>query len=216
MHKKLALAVLALVLALCAGAVIPYLVKAALPTNDWLGLRGPSANGVLARCALGGARSTDVGSSVWAAATGEASLDIIQIGAKVTPQGRHYFVAWGRGEPNAAGSMYEERDLGPVNTLFHKYTVQLIKGSWSLSIDGVTRIRVPDTFRTWVIRSSQVAHETEGTGDPFGGTALKPVQCKVARVNNGGWITPAWSIFGAGSKAAAAKGSFGTDWFKIW
>ena len=219
---RIAAAILALILALAAGLVVPMIVRAHhvandLPHNDWLGLRADPAPGVLARCALGTARSVDGGTSVWAAVAGEQALDIIQVGARITPDGRRrFFAAWGRGVPNGVGSLYEERDLGATDRNAHKYTVQLINGAWSLSIDGSTRLRVPDTFRTWPMRSSQVQHETESAADPFGGTRANPVKCSRARTYSGAWVLPAWSMVGYGAKAAAAQSAFGRDWFAVW
>lgn len=205
---------LAIVLAIAAGFLVPTIVRATepLPHNDWLGLRADPATGVMAHCSLGTAAAVDGGSSVWAAATGEQALDIIQVGARILPGGRRqFFAAWGRGVPNGAGSLYEERDLGPADVGRHKFTVQLIRGSWSLSVDGVTRLRVPDTFRTWPLRAAQVMHETESLADPFGG-----VRCDRARTHSGRWVMPTWSMTGYGAKAAAARATFGADWFRVW
>lgn len=211
--------ILALALALAAGIVIPTVARAALASNDWLGHRAYAATltGATSRCALGAARAVDGGASVWAAMTGDASLDIVQIGARILPGGRRqFFAAWGRGEPFGAGSAYTEADLGPADTWLHTYTVALVGPEWRLSIDGRVRLRVPDTFRTWSIRAATVAHETESAADPFGGTWLRPAECRASRAFSGVWFTPTWHLFGSGPKAMAARCTFGADWFRAW
>ena len=65
---------------------------------------------------------------------------------------------------------------------------------------------IPDTFRTWVIRSSQVATETEA-GAPIGGTAANPVSCST----NG-----AWTFVGGDPEAGSAQETFGPNWFRAW
>jgi hypothetical protein len=201
-----ALAALAL-LATLAGPLTPAVGAAGLPTNSWLALRHAGAPTIIqGSCALGGATAGSGRSSVWAAIAGGASLDIVQIGAIIGPTGRRYFAAYGRGEPNAAGSLYVERDLGAANPGTHQYSAILLAGTWYLSIDGAVRMTIPDTFRTWVIRSSQVATETEA-GAPIGGTAANPVSCST----NG-----AWTFVGGGPEAGSAQETFGSNWFRAW
>lgn len=201
-----ALALMAMVLGLLFAGV--KVVMGAEP-NQYLGLKQFGAvTGVMARCSLTGV-STAKGHSVWAGIGGSAFLDIIQIGAVARPDGsRRWFAAWGRGEPNAPGSAYTERDLGPADTLAHKYTVQLIGGRWALSIDGRTRATVPDTLG-WQVRSAQLQDETEGTGDPLTGA-----QCSGARVYAGRWTVGTWYPGGSGSLAAVTPMDSGADWFR--
>lgn len=217
---RLAAAVLALLLAIAAGIVVPTIISArgALPTNDWYGLRYYApVEGTSASCALGAATATAGGSSVWAAVTGWASLDIIQVGARISPNGqRRYFAAWGRGEPGAAGSLYQEADLGPADAGLHRYRVELSGGTWSLWIDGHVRLTVADTFRTWAISWAMVAHETEALPDPFGGTRRYPARCESARMRTGEWVRPLWNLMVVGRKASAARANVGPDYFRVW
>ena len=153
----------------------------AATTNQWLGLRAEGPTAVAASCALGGATSTDLSVSAWVAVTGSRFLDIIQVGVMVDPAGRHFFVAYGNGEPGTPGSSYVERDLGPADALAHAFRVELNGSEWLLSIDGRVVGRIGDGFRTWPIRSVQVATESEGAGDAIGGTRSQPVWCSRAR-----------------------------------
>ena len=199
-----------------AGALVPILLtSAALPSNSWIGLKSFAAyDGTLATCSLGAATGTD---SVWSAVTGTASLDIVQVGSLHAATGNRWFAAYGRGEPGATGSAYTQVDLGPDTDSFaNKYTVQLIAGSWSFSIDGVTRLRVSDTFRNWTIRAAQVQNEVE-TVEPMGGTAAAKTFCVNARAHStAGWSLPAWSFQGVGPSAGSAATAQGADWFRVW
>jgi hypothetical protein len=99
--------------------------------------------------------------AVWVAQTGTAFLDIIQVG---TMDGE-WFYAYGRGVPNGPGSLYVERHLGASGTGRHLYGVTLEAKVWTLTIDGRVVAVIPDTFRTWRLRATQVMAE----GDlPFG------------------------------------------------
>lgn len=184
--------------------------------NSWIGIRTDPCSGVLARCSIGSATAAEQSTLVWAGVGGTRLLDVVQIGTKVTPSGVRFFAAYGCGSPEASGSLYVERDLGPADRLFHKFTVQLIGDAWSLSVDGRTRLVVPDTFRTWSIRSTQVMHENEGAADELGGTRSNPVRCSESHVFVNGWTHATWSFGGYGPKAMATRSRFGPDWFEVW
>ena len=193
---------------LLAGAIFAGVVpsvRAALPDNSWLGLRSADpADGVMATCSLAAGGTN----SVWAAVTGTASLDIIQIGAQHTSTGDRLFGAWGHGEPGTGA--YSEIDLGPTDSLAHRYTVRLTGTTWSLSVDGHTRLTVPDADRTWSIRAEQVQNEVT-SAEPMG-----PAACHRALVHrSGAWAIATWSFTGAGQSAAAASTQQGPAWFQV-
>ena len=196
-----------------------------LPANQWLGLRAEGPAAVAASCALGGAASADRSVSAWVAVTGSRFLDIIQVGVMATPVRRHFFLAYGNGEPGLASSSYVERDLGPADAMAHAFAVELDGSAWLLSIDGRVVGRVGDGFRTWAIRSVQVATESEGVGDVIGGTPLEPVWCARARARTADgsgstrlarWRMPAWQLFGYGPSAARAGIRQAEDGFAAW
>ncbi len=191
-----------------AGALVPILLtSAALPSNSWIGLRAGNTgiDGILASCALSSATGTD---SVWVASAGWHSLDIVQVGAQVTPSGPRYFAAWGAGDPGAPGSSYTERDLGPATTAAHRYTVQRIGSSFALSIDGTTRLTVP--VPAWAQVSVQVQNEVM-TVERMG-----PVACSGSRVHYAGsWLTASWQVSRNGPAATSASVTWTTDGFRV-
>lgn len=196
--------------AIIAGALVPILLtSAALPSNSWIGLRnGNAVDGVLATCSLGAAGGTN---SVWSAVTGWHSLDIIQIGAQHTPTGDRYFAAWGSGEPGSGS--YTERDLGVSGSGAHKYTVQLVSGSWRVSIDGRTQATIPTP--TWAQTAVQVQNEVT-TSERMGGSLASPVSCTGARVHQGTqWWVASWMQTRNGY-SSSAKATFTADGFKVW
>ena len=198
------------------AAGLPATASGATPANDWIGILAPASAGSRATCSLGGAVGVDVSSSVWVAVAGGNFLDIVQVGAQVTPDGRRFFAAYGRGTPHGPDSLYVEEDLGPADARSHAYEVSLVDAEWTFSIDGAVRLTVPDTFRTWQARWTEVATETSGRDDLLGGTKLRPVACSGARALHGTWQTESWAFFGYGAKAAAARSRFGSDRFAIW
>ncbi len=138
-----------------AGLLVPSVMADGYVASTWTGAWGAPSLSVSATCRSTGRQA------VWAAETGTRFLDIVQVGVR----GGRWFAAWGNGVPNGAGSSYAERDLGRATTGWHAYRVSLASHVWSLSIDGRVRVRVADTFRHWLLRSSQVMAE----GDlPFG------------------------------------------------
>ena len=129
--------------------------------------------------------------AVWVAETGTQYLDIIQVG---TVSGT-LFYAYGRGVPNGAGSLYREVHLGPSGTGPHRYGLALRAHVWTLTIDGRVVARIPDTFRDWRLRQTQVMAE----GDlPFGAASCTSVG--------------AWHFGGYGPQPRA---TFGTDWWRV-
>ena len=197
----------ALVFWLAIGIVFGVVRASGLPTHSWLGAKSydTALTGTAATCSLGAATGTD---SVWAAVTGSASLDIIQVGALLSNGQPRYFMAWGKGEPNAAGSAYTEVDLGPADRGAHRYSVQksTLSANWFLSIDGRSQL-LPDSFRTWSIRAGQVQNEVQQP-EPMG-----PVSCSAMRTAHGVlWTTPVWSFGGAGPSSNVPM-FFGSDWF---
>lgn len=176
--------------------------------NDFLGLRAAPSNGVLAYCSLSPQKATPR-AAVWVGIGGSASLDIVQIGSIADANGRHFFAAYGQGEPNAAGSLYREVNLGPADSLAHKFTVQMANGQWSLSIDGRTKLRVAPL--AWTPRGSEVFAETEP-----GGTVMPASACRSARTLTTRWAMPTWGLFGYGAAAAQATVTEGADWFRIY
>lgn len=185
-----------------------------LALNRWDYLFADPATGVHAHLALGAATS---GQAVYVSVGGSEFLDIVQVGAKRDAAGRHYFAAWGRGTPNGDGSAYTERNLGAVGTGFHAYALRLVSGIWRMSIDGVSRLRVPDTFRTWTIRSVKAATESE-TGGALGGSEASPARVAGARL----WRSSAWRLpsigywYSGGYRVpAATRDTFGADWLAV-
>ena len=113
------------------------------------GMRGVPRLAITATCRNAGHEA------VWVAETGSAFLDIIQVGA----MDGSLFYAYGRGEPNGVGSLYVERHLGPSGTGAHVYGLSLAARVWTITIDGRTVARIPDTFRSWPLRATQVMAE---------------------------------------------------------
>lgn len=215
--RRPALVVVTLLASIVVGALTPVLAAAAAPAfaypNQWLGLRADGGRGASATCALGGSASADRSVSTWVAVGGTAFLDVIQIGAMATPAGRHFFAAYGRGEPGRPGSLYVERNLGPADSLPHTYELRLDGSSWTLAIDGTARLVVDDGFRTWHMRSVQVMTEAEGARDMIGGIDQDPVRCRDARAYMRTWTRPAWMLTGFGPSAASALIDQGLDRF---
>lgn len=201
------------------GALVPLVLLAiAAPSgtaaagsqpNNWFGLWGRPGTSVTARCALGGAVGGDVASGVWVAVGGRRYLDIIQIGAIATPGGRRFFAAWGRGTPNAPGSLYVQRDLGRADAREHAFALALRNGVWSLSIDGRIVVTVADTFRDWPVVATEAMAESEGAGDLLGGTTSDPTRCSAQR---GG----PWMIRATGRQAVTAASRFTASSFAVW
>lgn len=210
--------IVGLIASTVAGALVPWAVAhaAGAQPNEWLGLRTGAADGVEARCALGDATGIDRSVSTWVAVGGSRFLDVIQVGAMATPAGHRFFAAYGRGEPGVQGSLYVEVDLGPSDGLPHRFGLLLADDVWHLSIDGETRLRLVDTFRSWPIVSAQVMHEAEGERDDIGGTVERPVVCTHARVVRGTWTRPSWELWGFGPSAATARIDQGVDRFAAW
>lgn len=206
----------ALGLAAVLAALVAPGALAALP-NHWAWLRADPATGVRAQLAIGAAAAQAPGyQNVYVSVGGSASLDIIQIGARVRSDGtRVMFAAWGRGEPNEPGSLYEERELGPVNRSWHTYELVLINGSWRMTIDAIIVLRVPDTFRTWTPMSAKAAAEAEA--QPWlGGSLDLPMRAQTARTWNGAsWVTPTWYAGGYDIPAETMIEA-GADWMKVW
>ena len=149
------------------------------------GMRGAPRLTLVATCSSVGHQA------VWAAETGTEYLDIIQIG---TMAGK-FFYAYGRGNPNAPGSLYVEKQLGPSGTGPHRYSLSLANRIWSLGIDNRVVATVSDTFRTWKLRASQIM--AEGTL-PFG----------TARCSSPGY----WNFGGYGPQPTRL---FGHDWWSV-
>jgi hypothetical protein len=204
---------------LAVGLVFVNVAKAAEP-NRFVYLNAPGAVGTRAQIALGAASP---GQAVFVSVGGSRFLDIIQVGAKVELNGRrHYFAAYGRGIPNGIGSLYVERDLGPVNRSWHRYEVRLSGGTWRFVIDGTIRLRIADTFRDWSLRLNLVADEAE-YGGALGGTTTLPVRIREARVFRGGWTLPAFGAYGTHSWAqggyrvpAGTRIAIGRDALTVW
>lgn len=162
---------------------------AAWPENyvatSGFGMRGAPRTTISATCRSIGHQA------VWVAETGTAFLDIIQVGS----QDGTLFYAYGRGVPNGPGSLYVERHLGPSGTGPHRYGLALYRRVWTLTIDGRTVAQVPDTFRTWRLRATQVMAE----GDlPFG-----PASCSAQGT---------WNFGGYGPQPVT---DFGATWWKV-
>jgi hypothetical protein len=183
--------------------------------NRWDWLSAAPAFGVHAHLALGAATP---GQGVYVSAGGSDLLDIIQVGAKRDATGRHLFAAWGRGVPNGPDSLYVERDLGPVNSGLHAYTLRLVSGAWRMFVDGTERLRVPDAFRSWRIRSVKAANESE-TGGRLGGTKASPVRLLDVRAwRSGAWRLPVIGYWFSGGYRipGATRDRFGDDWLRVW
>lgn len=211
-HPRLIAALIGIPLAVLVGAGVAL----ATPSNSWAYLRTGPATGVRAQLALGAAAAQRPGTqNVYVSVGGSRFLDIVQVGARVHADGtRHAFAGWGRGVPNGPGSLYEERDLGPVDRSWHTYELVLINGSWRMSIDGAVVLRVPDRFRDWTIRSAKAAVEAEY--QPWlGGALAMPARVKAARVYRGAWMLPAWAE-GMAYAPPETRDSWGRDWLRVW
>ena len=172
------------------AGLLVAVTHAAWPENyvatSWFGMRGAPRTSLSATCSNAGHES------VWVAQTGTQVLDIIQVGA----MDGTLFYAYGRGVPNGPGSLYVEKHLGPSGTGQHVYGMTLAARVWTLTIDGRTVARIPDTFRTWRLRASQVMAE----GDlPFG-----PARCQVP--------VGVWNVGDYGPQPAT---DFGARWWSI-
>lgn len=142
------------------GALIIWALGGAVARAD--GTVSPTGFGMWREPALSASavcRSTGP-QAVWIGEAGTAYLDIVQVGII---SGR-LFYAYGRGEPSAPGSLYVERRLGPAGAGPHRLGLSLAGRVWTLSIDGRAVARVPDGFRTWRLRHTQVMAE----GSSFG------------------------------------------------
>ena len=179
---------------LCVGALSWLLLGVAVTHAAWseatvatsgFGMRGAPRLAATAICANAGHEA------VWVAETGTQFLDIIQVGA----MDGTLFYAYGRGVPNAAGSLYVERHLGPSGTGAHRYGLSLAARVWTLTVDGRVVARIPDTFRTWRLRQTQVMAE----GDLPMGTA----SCSAPG---------AWRFGGYGPQPPV---TFGADWWRV-
>jgi hypothetical protein len=148
------------------------------------GLRGAPRLSASAVCRNAGHEA------VWVAETGTEFLDIIQVGA----MDGELFYAYGRGVPNGPGSLYVERHLGPSGTGAHRYGLSLAARVWTLTIDGRMVARIPDTFRTWRLRATQVMAEGNL---PFG-----PARCDLP--------AGTWHAGGYGPQPVT---SFGATWW---
>ena len=173
--------------------MIALLVLSLLVPNRWLFLQADAAHGVRAEIRTSRLAYVSVG--------GVQLLDIVQVG---TRNGR-LFAAWGNGIPNGEGSSYTEKDLGPTSG-WHRFRVRLIHGIWRLAVDGKVRLRIPDTFRHWRIRSAQAAVESE-TGEPMSG------RIRDARTYRHGWRLPTWTMHGY--HAGSTRFTFGADWLTV-
>ena len=154
--------------------------------TTWFGMRGAPRTAISATCRNAGHQA------VWVAETGTQMLDIIQVG---TWDGT-LFYAYGRGVPNGPGSLYVEKHLGPSGAGPHRYGLTLAARVWTLTVDGRAVARIPDTFRTWSLRASQVMAE----GDlPFG-----PASCSLP--------PGTWNVGGYGPWPPS---DFGADWWSV-
>ncbi len=171
------------------GWIDPGIIRAGwtestIPTSGF-GMFGPPRLSVTATCRNTGHEA------VWVAETGTDFLDIIQVG----DMDGSLFLAYGRGVPNGQGSLYVERHLGPAGTGPHRYGLSLAARTWTLTIDGRVVAQIPDSFRTWRLRATQVMAE----GDlPFGAAS-----CSAAG---------AWHFGGYGPQPVR---SFGADWWSV-
>ena len=150
------------------------------------GMRGAPRTSITATCRNAGHEA------VWVAETGSSFLDIIQVGA----MDGTLFYAYGRGVPNGVGSLYVERHLGPSGTGPHRYGLALSARLWTLTIDGRTVARIPDTFRTWRLRATQVMAEG---ALPFG-----PARCDLP--------AGVWHFGGYGPQPVT---DFGPAWWSV-
>lgn len=152
-HRPLLLAAALLALLLLLLAIVPGKAAAA-DQYEWVGIKGPPGKVASADCDLG--KSTG---SIWAAVGGSEMLDIVQVGRIHN----RFFAAWGSGVPEGEDSNYEQVDLGIAPPGPHRYTVWLKGHDWWFYIDGKVRIVVPDEFRTWTIRQTDIMAETSGS-----------------------------------------------------
>ena len=185
---------IAFLVSLALWAVIFALVFVAVTHAAWsestvsstgLGMRGAPRLSISATCSNAGHEA------VWVAETGTQYLDIIQVGS----MDGELFYAYGRGVPNGPGSLYVERHLGPSGTGPHRYGVTLAAHTWTLTIDDRVVARIPDTFRTWRLRATQVMAE---------GTTFGPAACRLP--------VGRWYFGGYGPQPLT---DFGLNWWKI-
>ena len=172
---------------LCVGALMWAGIFAVVTHAAWsestispsgLGMTGPPSLSASAVCRNAGHEA------VWIAETGSDYLDIIQVG----DMDGTLFYAYGRGVPNGPGSLYREIHLGPAGTGPHRYGISLASRVWTISIDGRVVARIPDSFRTWPLRATQVM--AEGTL-PFGAASCS----SAGRWRFGGYgPAPRWSF----------------------
>lgn len=213
-YKRLVALLITIPLSLVIGVGI---ARATLP-NSWVWLRTSLYIGVRAQLAIGDSSTNNGGTqNIYVSVGGSASLDIVQLGVRTLSNGsRVLFAGWGKGEPNAIGSLYEERYFGSVNRSWHTYELVLINGSWRMTIDGVIVLRVPDTFRNWTIQSTKIAVEAEYPNTLLGGTITLPQRAQLSRVWSGNsWILPTWYM-GGYAIPPETQTDFGADWFKVW
>ena len=154
-------------------------------STGWAGLRAPATDGALTFTGVIDYVARAEGTSAWLSIGGGGhTLDIIQIGIHDCGTGPRYFAAWGSGTPGAAGSSYEEIDLGEADLKAHSFSIALADETWRLGIDGRTVRSIDDGFRTWKIgwiQSMAESHTAQMPGvkvsrlaETQGSTAMSP------------------------------------------
>ena len=183
MIRRIGIAV-TLALSILAGITVPHVVA---NSTSWWGLRAPSSLTVSGICHNSGPQY------VWIGIGGTQYLDIIQVGVI----GQTLFYAYGSGVPNGVNSNYTEIHLGNAGTGSHSYSITFVRPTWTIKIDGRVVASVNDSFRTWLLRSSQTMAE---------GTAFRSSGCTVAGTR--------WQMSSYGYNEPPTF-NFGTNWWSI-
>ena len=175
-------------------------------TSIWAGLTAVISLGISATIAWSGGSG-----SAWVSiGSGRHYLDIVQVGVRAGPEqpgdadypdeGPHFFAAWGAGEPG--DGVYEEVDLGPADARQHIFAVRRSGTSWTLSIDGRVRQRVPAP--EWAprnVRAMAEAHE---------GVLPRVYISKVRRLVDRTWTADGFGYIAVG--IGLQRPAWGRDW----
>jgi hypothetical protein len=182
----------------------------AVASTGWAGLRAATTGGSLTLSGVIDYASAATGTSAWLSVGGGGrSLDLIQVGMHDCGTGPRYFAAWGSGAAGAAGSTYEEVDLGAADLRPHAFSLALSSGTWRIGIDGRTVRTVDDGFRTWDVKWIQSMTESH-TGRMPGVTVSR-----LSTSLDGSAAAPVFGYTAVGAPALAARLTISRDGFTV-